>query len=192
MVTSEYSWKTLRQGVINGQSRNEFFFGKMAFITVFSLVTALYYLLCGAMIGWWHTDGATLDQLLGNDLAVLRYFLMVMGYMSFGLLVSLGLRRSGLALFTYFAYIFFVEPLLRWVIHLKFFEGNSHFYYPMNVIEDLMGNPMFKFAEDMKVTTGANEGSLYILSTTESVLFSSIYIMIFLLAGWWLLKKRDM
>lgn len=191
MITAEFGWRTMRQSIINGQTRREFFMGKVYFILLYAGAVSLYYLVSGAAIGYYHSDAVGLTDLFDNDYAVVRYFLMVLGYMTFGLMVGFLVRRSGLALFTYFGYILFAESLFRWAVHYKIFEGNSHYYYPMNVIEDLMGNPLLKMADDFSVSSGGKSSVLYLLSSGESIAFASIYVLIFIAAAWFLFRRRD-
>lgn len=191
MVTAEFGWKTLRQGVINGQTRMDFYKGKVFFILAYAISVSIYYFISGAAIGYYHTETAGINDLIDNDYAVIRYFLMVLGYMTFGLMVGFLIRRSGLALFTYFGYILFAESLFRWAVHYKIFDGNSHYYYPMNVLEDLMGNPLLKMADNLQVASGGKQGMLYILSSGESISFAIAYIILFLAASWLLIRRKD-
>lgn len=191
IITAEFDWKTLRQGIIHGQKRSEFFMGKMGFVILIAVAMTLYYFVCGTAIGTYHTEGNELSDLVYTDLSLLRYFFMVTGYLSFGLLIGFLIRRTGLSLFVYFAYIFFGEPLLRWVVHYRLFDGNSHYFYPMNVLEDLMPNPLYKMAENLKVTTGGTSDALYLLTTNQALIASVIYVLLFLYGAWLLFRRRD-
>ncbi len=192
MITSEYGWRTLRQSIINGQTRLDLLKGKLLFILIISLIAAIYYMIAGIAIGVYHSATFTLQDILDTNYAPVRYFLMVLAYMIFGMMAGVLVKRSGLALFTYFTYILFAERLVRWLFHYKLFGGNTHYYYPMNAVSDLMPNPLMKFADGVKVTSGTGNEALHLLQSGESITLTTIYVILFIAVSWMLLKKRDL
>ncbi len=147
-VTTEYSYRTMRQNIITGMSRRQYFLGKLYWILAVSLFAALYYALCGFVIGFFSTETIYWHKVWQNADYIPRYFLMCFGYMSFGLFLGLLIRKTGLALFLYISYIMFLELVLRWGVHLQLFEHRSMHFYPMNATEDLVPIPMLDMADE--------------------------------------------
>lgn len=191
LVTAEYGWKTLRQSVLNGQTRLDYFKGKLIFGTFLVVSATVYYIIVSLLIGFAHTDEVDLTILWETEMPILRFFVMGMSYLSFGYLVGTLFKRSGLAIFIYFAYVIFLEPLIRWTFHYKVFGGNSNYYYPLNAIEDLMPNPLFKLAGNLQMGSDG-QSTMYILSANESLIWSCGYLVVFLACAWLLIKRRDM
>jgi hypothetical protein len=98
------------------------------------------------------------------------------------------MRKSGLAIFSYMAYIIFLEPLLRWAVHKEIYDHRSMNFYPMNATEDLMPNPFFKFVESFTSMTDFK----LLLSYQEATIVVLISVSLFLYFGYRSLVRRDM
>ena len=175
MVTSEYSNRTLRQNIITGMSRREYFMAKFSFILAVSLVATLYFVLIGLISGFMTTDNFENKILLEID-RVPRYFLMCVGYMIMGFFVGTFIRRSGIALFVFLIYNIFLEVVIRWAIHYRLFESRSIHFYPMNAVEDLAPNPFLENADNFTREMGFS----MFLSPTEAVITTLCYSSLFL------------
>lgn len=188
IITTEYSYKTLRQNIINGMTRAAFFKGKLYFVAVIALFATLYYSLCALMIGYFNTDIIITAKVFQNWSYIPRYFLMCMGYMVFGLFLGFLIKRTGIALFVYLAYIMFVELILRWGVHANISKHKSMHFYPMNAVEDLIPIPYTQQAQQFMGQFGFN----FFLTPTEAVVTTLVYLSIFLWIAWWVVKRADL
>lgn len=188
LITNEHTYRTLRQNVITGLQRQAFFWSKVQFMAVVSLAATVYYALCALVIGLVHADTIYLSTVFKNAGLAPRYWLMCMGYMSFGMLMGVLIKRTGIALFVYLVYCFVVEPVIRWALHFKFFKGKSMLFYPLNAFEDLCPLPFFDEAESF---LKSNNFSLF-LSPAEAVITSIIYTGLFLFFSYKRLKNSDL
>ncbi len=200
MVTSEVSNKTLRQNILTGMTRKEYFLGKVYSITAISLACTVLYVLMAMLIGWFHTEDVTFSQAMDCDYAPLKYFLMCMGYLSFGLFLGFVIRKGGIATFFYLSYILFLELLVRALLYFHVFNKIDWLnkfdfivnYLPMNVIEDLMPMPVYKildelpdkFRDDIPIVGE-------VLTTTQSIVGSTFYIILFLGLAYRSFSRRD-
>jgi hypothetical protein len=182
LLTSEHSYRTLRQNVISGLHRHEFFLSKLYFIGVIAFLATLYYSLCALVIGMLHTETIYFSTIFKDWDLMPLYFLMGVGYMSFGLLVGALIKRTGIALFVFLAYSMFGEPVIRWALHLRFFAHKSMLFYPLNAMEDLCPLP---FAMQAKWFMEQNKFSLF-LTPAEAVTASLVYTALF----FWLTYRR--
>lgn len=189
MITNEYSNRTLRQNVITGLKRVEFFQSKLAFMIVMAFAATLYYAVCALVIGMLHVnDTMYFSTVFKNAVMVPRFWLMTMGYMSFGLLVGLLVKRTGIALFLYLAYAMVIETILRWVIHIFLFKNISMNFYPLNAMEDLAPLPFAEFADSLM----KEQGFRMLLTPLEASIATVVYTSLFLFFSYKLLKKSDL
>jgi len=184
---SEVQNKTMRQSIINGMTRTQFFTSKVISIIFLSLLaTAFFYITC-LLIGFYHTPNPSFAKLWNNDYAGIRYFLSCMGHLSFAFLLAVLIRRSGIALFLYLAYVVMLEPGIRWLIYFKFLRSKAILYFPLNTMEDLFPFPPYKFAEaipdDIDIPLLISQG--------QAMLFTIIYIVVFLFIGYSRFMKKD-
>ena len=188
LITSEFNYGTVKQNVIQGHSRKSFFTGKLLFIGSIIGVTFLYYLVLGLTSGFIQTESLSDAQIWGEEGIIGRYLLMTIGYCSFAILVAFLFRKTGPALLFYFAYILFLEPVWRWLMHRRLFDGNSQFFYPMNAMEDLCPLPLYKMVPDFM---NIEQTGIYILSPSEAIWTVSIYTCAFLALAYVIFMRRD-
>jgi ABC-type transport system involved in multi-copper enzyme maturation permease subunit len=189
IITSEVSYKTMRQNIITGLTRTQFFMGKIYVLLLVSLYATLLYFVSTVLIGTFYPAEPDFANFMdGHNWATARYFLMTFGYLSFGLFLGLLFRKSGLAIFLYLSYIVFLEPLLRWGVHWRLFEHSSMKYYPMNAFEDLMPMPFYKVIENFNPVTEFN----LLMNYQEAAIVSVISVIVFIFLAYRFLLKRDM
>jgi ABC-type transport system involved in multi-copper enzyme maturation permease subunit len=125
LVSTEFTWRTARQNVIDGLSKTEWFWGKAALLPIVGAIFILSQIVIGGGSALAGTDlaamqgaivGATFFQALGGFF--LAFF--VMG--SLALAVALAIRSSGAAMAAWFAWIGFGERLVALGLG-RLFEG---------------------------------------------------------------------
>ena len=188
MVVNEVSYKTFRQNIITGLTRRTYFMAKLYSIIIISFIDAIYYGIVAIIIGMLHTDTSEWSMVTENSWAIPRFFLMTLGYMSFGIFVGFIIRRSGISVLFYLIYILMFEAILKWAVHFRIFPNQTINYYPSNSFEDLMPFPLYRFA-DMIPKKEIN--FQFLLSYTEASLSSICWIIIFLSIAYWTVQKRD-
>ncbi len=186
IVTAENGNRTFRQNIITGLSRNEFFIAKILFILTICFAATLYYVLVGLAIGFTNTDTIYFSKIFQEWDLIPRFFLMCLGYMSFGFFLGVLIKRTGIALFIYLIYIMFIESVFRG-IHLYYFQNKSMHFYPMNANEDLVPIP---FAEIAKQFIKENDFSLF-LEPSQAAITVCIYTSIFLFIAYRKIKYSD-
>ncbi len=189
LITNEHEYRTLRQNIITGMHRREFFLSKLYFMIAISVVFTVYYSLCALAIGTLHADDTLyFETVFKNWDYMPRYLLMCMGYMSFGLLTGVLIRRTGIALFVFLVYAMFLEPVIRWSLHLRYIKNKSMHFYPLNAFEDLCPVPIAQMTEGF---VKQNNFSM-LLSPGEAIAASGFYIVLFLFLAYYRLKNSDL
>lgn len=185
--TGEVSAKTLRQGIINGQTRRDFFVAKMGVVIAISTYATLIFILSSLIIGFIHTSDIYFELLLDTNWIIFRFWLMCVGYLSLAFLVANVFRSSGIAVIFYFGYVFVLEFLLR-MLQFYFFRNRAMLFWPENVIEDLVPNPFFKLPS---FWLEKQWGISPLLTTGESSLFGVIYVSLIIWFCWYIFQRRD-
>lgn len=190
MITSEVGYKTMRQNIISGYTRQDFFMSKFVATIFLCLAATVMYLVIGFFIGWFHTEDPDLAFAFDNNWAVPRFFLMSVGYCSLGFFIAFLLRRSGIAVMFYLSYVILVEVILRWGVHGKMIglKNASINYYPANSFEDLVPNPLFKYAEAIPMDDLEFD---FLMTYSQAALTSIVYISIFFGLSYYMFLKRD-
>ncbi len=188
LVAIEVTNKTMRQSIINGLTRQEYFLSKLASITLISIIASLYYAFCTLVIGFIHTEGASLSLAFDNDWAIPRYFLMSMGYLSFALLIAVLVRKPALAVFLYLTYVLLIEVVLRYMLQYLKVPVDYTRLFPMNMVEDMHPFPMFKIPA---ANMGPGNIDEMLLSYTTATGGTLIYTVLFIFLAYRLFIKTD-
>lgn len=185
-ITLEFEYRTFKQNIISGLERYQFFLGKVYFAFIIAIVATLYYILCVLGIGLLQsTEPITMMKITENSNSILLYFIMIIGYMSLGILVGTIFKKTGLALLFYFMYSMFLESVIRWVFHNSIVSNRSIHFYPVKSLGDIL-KPL-----DLDQMMGSSAHELF-LSTNEALITSIIYTILFFLFSYLLIKRSDL
>ncbi len=141
LLSSEFSWRTARQNVIDGLSKEQFFLGKWMLLPMVGLIFVGTQLLLGGGFALLGTDlGAGSEPLIRavHWSTMGGLFLAFLGYASLALFVSLGVRNSGPAMAVWFFYIALGEQLLAGGLgRISDTLGEWARYLPVNTFNQL-------------------------------------------------------
>jgi ABC-2 type transport system permease protein len=188
-ITNEFEFKTLRQGVISGLSRQDVFLSKLLFIISLSAAATLIYTLLALLFGFITTETVYMSRVSEGLSWMGNFFMMCLGFSSFALFLGTMLRRSGISLFLFLTWEFFIEPILRYALHGKLVAKNETMhYYPMKAFNSLIPPPLPKM-----LNASVNGGEVkMILETNTAMIVSVVYIGLLLFGTYYLLKNRDL
>ncbi len=187
-VTSEISNKTMRQCIINGWTRHQYWLSKFFLLLMLALTATLLYGLTTICIGLVNTDDVDLELLMDTNGALLRFFIMCIGYLSFAFFIAIWIRKGTLAILIYFSYIMFVEQIIRG-IHFYYLKNASVLYYPVNIIEDLMPNPIFRAPDNW---LSKEVGFKILLPYWEAGLLTLVFSALFLVMSYRMITRKDL
>jgi ABC-2 type transport system permease protein len=97
-VTNEYSYRTLRQNVIDGLSRGEFIVSKMLTNFVISILSVLSIFLIGLITGLIYSPSIKFAEVITDLEFFFAYFLEIFFFLSYALMLSILVKRSGLTI----------------------------------------------------------------------------------------------
>lgn len=196
-VTSEYSNNTLKQNLIDGLSKKEFLTSKILTSIIFAILSTIFVFFIALTLGLMFSKGN--ESMFKGIEFIFAYFLKLNLFFSICLFLSVWLRKTAFAFLGLIVW-WMVEGMISAVeVLVKSFLGdglksiNPYDFYisnylPMNASSKLIDFPSIN-------TEGfLLGGSIFKYSTVNIsfVIVSLVYIGIFLLLSYWLLKKRDL
>lgn len=188
-VNTEITNKTLRQGIIDGMSKKGWLQAKLLLIGSLSVGATVLLFLSGLIMGliYSHPDGYPL--ILHDTEFLFAYTLEVFTYLSFALLVSLIVRRTGLVMVGLMMYTFAFEPFL--FIFLTFPPDELNLpewtkalppFFPIRALNNLIRVPFQKYA--------LQEYQDYV-SLKETVIVVG-WLIFNVGMSYWILRRRDL
>jgi ABC-type transport system involved in multi-copper enzyme maturation permease subunit len=177
-ITSEISYDTLRQNIMNGLSRTDFILSKLFLVVLLTLGSALFLFFTALIIGFSSTHGVTMHDIIKYSGFIPAYFLLLTAYLIFALLIGLLIKRTGLAMGLMFLYTLIIEPLLVFRINEAWIKG----LFPIKSINNLIHMPFGKYA--------LREVQDYV--AFKEIIIVLAYIVLFIYCIYLLLKKRDL
>ena len=97
-ITNEYTYRTLRQNVIDGLSRREFLTSKILTNVLLSLMSVLMIFVIGLVTGLIYSPTIEIDQMLTDLEFFPAYFLEIFFFLSYALMLGILIQRSGLTI----------------------------------------------------------------------------------------------
>jgi len=199
MVGNEYSYKTLKQNLIDGLSKGEFLRSKIYAILTFVGVSTLLVFLISLILGGIYSDYNEM-QIIFSDLEyLLAYAVKLFGFFSFCLFLGILIKRSAFAL-GFLALWQVVEGILFGLMKWKLSDlipsltAEQLFqFFPLNAMGNLIKEPFSRLSAIQNIADQIGDGfekdySISILSILIVLLWSALFL-------WWsylLLKKRDL
>lgn len=180
LITNEYSYKTIRQNVINGFSRWDFISSKFLTIGVLSLGATFLVFVIGLILGIRHTEELSLAIVFGKTEFLLAYFLEIYAFLMMSLFVGVLVKRSGFAIGLLLLYYYIVEPVARYKLADEIGD-----FFPKKAIGTLIDIPNTSI-----MTLFGVEFQDYISFWDALLVFG--YIALFGYLSYFILQRRDL
>ena len=189
LMSNEFTYKTHRQNIIDGVSRFEFLKVKLAMALLFAVASALVVILTALIFG--AISGSAFSL---NGFENVGYFLLkALTYNLVAILISLLVKKSGVAIALFFIYTIFENgvSLMLFFLAVKLKRdsnidwGNLGNYLPMNASDGLLTTPFEQFRGIAKNILPSNF-NMVVLS------FALAYIILFYLWSKRKMMKSDL
>ncbi|MDE3251808.1 MAG: ABC transporter permease [Bacteroidota bacterium] len=186
LVTNEYTFRTHRQNIIDGWSRNQFITSKLFDVLIVAVVATLVYILVALFFGFYADPNSTsfwADQLQYIPLFLLQSF----AQLSIAFLLGYLVKKAFIALGIFLFYYLIIENIA--VGYARFKLNDIGRFLPFEISDRLIPAPAFfsRFGKDAKASY---DHAIHLIP--EHILYT-----ILLTAGiWWICyavhKKRDL
>lgn len=181
LTTNDFQYKTMRQNIIDGMSKQKVILSKFLLVFFLSSIATIYTFLVGLVIGL--LESTTFDWYQNIHLIVL-YFVQTLGYFSFAFLFAIVVKRPAIAIVSFILY-FPVETILGKIINSEAYQ-----VFPLKVFADLTPMPFFRA---ILASAKDKSGQMpWILDTDIRIILSLVYVLLFFLLTYYLLKRKDL
>ncbi len=138
LVTNEYTFRTHRQNIIDGLSRQQFIGVKMLLVLLIAVASTLMVAVTATVFGFTHDApfSITYIEFIGY------FFIQALSYGMFALLLAVLFKRAGLALGIFFLYSLVIENFFGGI--LNFYTKTYGRYLPLESADNLIPLPMLK------------------------------------------------
>lgn len=185
VMTNEYSYRTLKQNVIDGMSLSQVIGGKFIIVFLLSTIVTLYTFLMGLVFGLVNTENADIWDGFSK---IPVYYLQTLCYFSFAFFFATLVKRSALSII-FFIVSFIVEAIIGGVLTLTKLEV-VYAFFPLNAFSQLTPFPVLRSTID-----AANERSgemPFMLDGWMNIAICLAYMVLFFMVSFWVIKRRDL
>ncbi len=136
LVTNEFNYKTVKQQILNGLSRQESFWSKVLLQLMIALFSTAIIAVLVLILGVLHTEELSLGVFLTKSSFLFAYFFEIFSYLSLAFLIATLVHRSGFAIGLLLLYGFVVEPIISYKLPLDYGD-----YLPISAIGNIIQLP---------------------------------------------------
>jgi ABC-type transport system involved in multi-copper enzyme maturation permease subunit len=200
MMANEYSYKTLKQNLIDGLSKKEFILSKFYTVVAFALASTVFVFVVSLLLGLSYSDYNEFAIITSDLEYIVAFFIKLVGFFSFGLFLGILVKRSAFA----------IGAMVVWLIGESIFKGYLFYslkntentseqvdgimqFLPLEAMTNLIKEPFSRLGAVRSVANQVGET----ITKSYAVDFSTILIVcvwtfIFMYLSLALLKKRDL
>lgn len=198
IVANEYSYRTLKQNLIDGLSKKEFITSKFLTVVLFSVASTVFLFLVSLILGLIFSDYTEIGIIFSDMQYIFAYLLKLICFFSFCMFLAFLVKRSAFAL-GFLGLWQVVEGLIAILFQyikvkteVDLFESVYNFL-PLNAMSDLIEEPITRF--------GAVQSAASQLGETFTGGYDVPWLSVLICIGWttlfvyWsyaILKKRDL
>jgi len=200
MMSNEYSYKTLKQNLIDGLSKKEFILSKFYTVVAFAAISTLFVFVVSLVLGLMYSDYNEIAIILSDLEYLLAFFIKLIGFFSFGLFLGIVVKRSAFA----------VGAMLVWLIGESMFKGYLFYalrnadntseqvntimqFLPLEAMANLIKEPFSRLGAVKSIANQVGETFTKNYSVELlNILIVSAWTFAFIYLSLALLKKRDL
>lgn len=200
MMANEYSYKTLKQNLIDGLSKKEFILSKFYTVIAFAFVSTVFVFIVSVVLGFIYSDYNEFSIITTDLEYLLAFFVKLVGFFSFGLFFGILVKRSAFAVGGMFVWLI-IEGMFKGFLFYTFRKADNITdrvadfmqFMPFESMSNLIKEPFSRLGA---VRSVANQvGEQFTKSYDVQILdiaIVSAWTFIFIYASYALLKKRDL
>jgi len=199
MVANEYSYKTLKQNLIDGLSKYELLKSKVLMVVALSLSSTVFIFILSLILGYRFSDYNEIGIVFRDLEYLLAYFIKLVGFFSFCLFLGILIKRSAFAL-GFLAVWQMAEGiifgLMKWKLSdlVSYVSAEQVFaFFPLNSMSELIPQPFTRLSAVKNIAGQIGEQ----LDANIGVSWSNVAIVllwtgVFLWMSYRILQQRDL
>lgn len=197
MMSNEYSYRTLKQNLIDGLSKKEFVLSKFLTVIGYAVVSTIFVFILSMILGLAFSDYNEIGIIFSDMEYLIAYFIKLTGFFAMCLFLGVWVKRSAFAI-GFLVIWWIVEKLIYLFLKFRLFkdtdvaESVSQFF-PMEAMSNLIKEPFTRLGAVQSVANQLNEE----LTKSYDVNFLDIGIVLvwtalFVYWSYRILKRRDL
>jgi len=187
LITNEFTYKTIRQNIINGMSKVEFLASKLQIIFIMAVLITIVLAIVALFIGASHSGFNNMAFLSKGIPFILGFFVSILTFLIYAFFLAFILRNTGLSIAIFTLYSLIVEPILfAFLKSPLIFKNKIYDYLPVDVavsVTEYPAIPVLKKVMGLELQSGV---------TLTSCLIPILYSAILIGIVYWVTKKRDL
>lgn len=197
MMSNEYSYRTLKQNLIDGLSKKEFVLSKFLTVLLFATLSTIFIFAVSLILGLIFSDYKEIGIIFSGMEYIGAYFIKLVAFFSFCLFLGVLVKRSAFALG-----FLIVWQIIEWILYglmkWQFFRDTKiadkvSIFFPLNAMANLIKEPLSRLGAIQSAATQLGES----FSKDYHVGFLNIVIVLvwtalFVYWSYAILKKRDL
>ena len=142
-ITNEYTYRTLRQNIIDGLSRSEFLTSKILTNILLSLMSVTMIFVVGLVTGMIYSPNIEIDRIVTDLEFFPAYFLEIFFFLSYALMLGILIQRSGLTII-----LLLLSQMIESIItaNVDDYLPGLIAFFPMRSIWNLITFPLPRYA----------------------------------------------
>ena len=198
MMANEYSYGTLKQNLIDGLSKKEFIQSKFLTVVVFALGSTLFIFIMSLLLGLSFSSYNEIGIIFSDLDYLFAYFLKLTAFFSFCLFLGILVKRSAFAIGFLFIWNI-IEGIIIGLLRWEVFKDSDDYqkitqFLPLESMSNLIKEPFSRLSiiKNIEETIGGAANVKDYGVHWYSLLIVLIWIIIFVLMSYKILKKRDL
>lgn len=187
LITNEFTYKTIRQNVINGMSKTEFLASKLLIILLSTTFMTVVLTVGAFFIGLSHSGFSQVDFFSRGLPFMGGFFISLLCYMVYAFFCGFMLRNTGLAIAIFTLYSLIIEPVVYFFLRAPFvFKNEIYTYLPVNAVIRLTEYPAIPMLKKMMGLNLQDHVSFV------SCLIPMGYAVVMIAIVFWVMRRKDL
>ena len=187
LITNEFTYKTIRQSIINGMSKYEFLVSKLLIILLMAVIITVILAVGTFFIGLSHSGFSDVNFFSKGLPFLSGFFICLICYMVYAFFCGFIMRNTGLAIAIFTLYSLIIEPVIYFFFRAPFmFENKIYTYLPVNAVIRLTEYPAIPMLKKMMGIELQSNVSL------TACLIPIGYAAIMIGIVFWVMKRKDL
>ena len=196
-MSNEYSYRTLKQNLIDGVSKKEFILSKFITVIGFAIISTVFVFVVSMILGLSFSDYTEMSIIFSDLDYLLAYFIKLVGFFSFCLFLGILVKRSAFAI-GFLVIWWIVESIVYGLMKWQFFKGtdiaeNVSQFFPLAAMSNLIKEPFTRLGAVQSAANqlGENFTKNYDVSYV-AVAITLVWTFLFIYWSYLILRKRDL
>ena len=200
MMSNEYSYKTLKQNLIDGLSKKEFILSKFYTVIAFAAISTVFVFVVSLILGLIYSDYNEFAIIVSDLDYLFAFFVKLVGFFSFGLFLGILVKRSAFAVGAMLVW-FILENICRGFLFWQYQDTDNMVdkvssimqFMPLESMSNLIKEPFSRLGAVKSIANQVGESftKSYAVEFSD-ILIVSFWTFVFIYLSYALLKKRDL